>query len=385
MTVMDAVETERCTRKSLSSSNKKISERKKSSSKSSGKSSARKRRVIGQGEAYSSEVSGDLIEKFPVIKENFDILSKVGEGTFSKVYLAQLKSYPDEIVAIKHIVPTSSPVRVRNELSCLQKLGGKHNIIGVKTTLRNNDHIAFILPYFKHDKFQTFFRRLNTNEIRDYMKNLFAALAHVHSYNIIHRDVKPSNFLHSRTTKRYSLVDFGLAMQVPGTHGMLSEDNSPASANTRARTHAKVKLNTERSSQNEASKIAAKNSIARGDKYSAKNTRLRPESNLRTGVLCKIGHHPGHSHTSVCSFCCSRSGQNAPRAGTPGFRSPEILMKLPNQTTAVDIWSAGIILLSFLSGRYPFFKAKDDLSSLAQIITVFGSKEVASASNLIGK
>ena len=52
--------------------------------------------------------------------------------------------------------------------------------------------------------------------------------------------------------------------------------------------------------------MAAKNSIARGDKYSAKNTRLRPESNLKTGVLCKIGHQPGHSHTSVCSFCCSR-------------------------------------------------------------------------------
>ena len=51
---------------------------------------------------------------------------------------------------------------------------------------------------------------------------------------------------------------------------------------------------------------------------------------------------------------------------------------------AVDIWSAGIILLSFLSGRYPFFKAKDDLSSLAQIITVFGSKEAAAAGNLMG-
>ncbi len=52
---------------------------------------------------------------------------------------------------------------------------------------------------------------------------------------------------------------------------------------------------------------------------------------------------------------------------------------------AVDIWSAGIILLSFLSGRYPFFKAKDDLTSLAQIITVFGSKEASRTANLIGE
>ena len=56
-----------------------------------------------------------------------------------------------------------------------------------------------------------------------------------------------------------------------------------------------------------------------------------------------------------------------------------------NLFLAVDIWSAGVILLSFLSGRYPFFKAKDDLSSLAQIITVFGSKEAADAGSLMGK
>lgn len=34
-------------------------------------------------------------------------------------------------------------------------------------------------------------------------------------------------------------------------------------------------------------------------------------------------------------FSTFRSGQVAPRAGTPGFRSPEVLMKLPNQTTGI--------------------------------------------------
>ena len=58
---------------------------------------------------------------------------------------------------------------------------------------------------------------------------------------------------------------------------------------------------------------------------------------------------------------------------------------LLHPSLAVDIWSAGVILLSFLSGRYPFFKAKDDLSSLAQIITVFGTKEVVAAGNILGR
>ena len=54
---------------------------------------------------------------------NFCIIFSAFSGTFSKVYVAQLKSYPDEVVAIKYLVPTSSPTKVKNELACLQKLG----------------------------------------------------------------------------------------------------------------------------------------------------------------------------------------------------------------------------------------------------------------------
>ena len=50
---------------------------------------------------------------------------------------------------------------------------------------------------------------------------------------------------------------------------------------------------------------------------------------------------------------------------------------------AIDIWSAGVIFLSLLSGRYPFFKADDDMSALAQIISVIGSKEMKEAAKNI--
>ena len=50
----------------------------------------------------------------------------------------------------------------------------------------------------------------------------------------------------------------------------------------------------------------------------------------------------------------------------------------------MDLWSAGVIFMSLLAGRYPFFKAPDDLTALAQIISVVGSYEMEAAALSIG-
>jgi len=48
------------------------------------------------------------------------------------------------------------------------------------------------------------------------------------------------------------------------------------------------------------------------------------------------------------------------------------------------VWSAGVILLSLLSGRYPFFKANDDLIALTQIMSIRGSRETIQAAKAFG-
>lgn len=62
-----------------------------------------------------------------------------------------------------------------------------------------------------HDRFHDYFDKLGVRELQEYMENLMTALKRVHEFNVIHRDVKPSNFLHDRKNHKFLLVDFGLA------------------------------------------------------------------------------------------------------------------------------------------------------------------------------
>lgn len=55
---------------------------------------------------------------------------------------------------------------------------------------------------------------MTVNNIACYMRSLFISLAHLHHHGIIHRDVKPSNFLYSpENGGRAVLLDFGLAQK----------------------------------------------------------------------------------------------------------------------------------------------------------------------------
>ncbi|XP_006001140.2 cell division cycle 7-related protein kinase isoform X2 [Latimeria chalumnae] len=413
---------------------------------------------MGSGLTIEAEVKLEierLYEAVPQISRFFQVKDKIGEGTFSSVYLATalLKTRVEEKFALKHLIPTSHPVRIAAELQCLTTAGGQDNVMGVKYCLRRDDHVVIVMPYLEHELFVDILNSLHFEEVREYMFNLLKALNRIHHFGIIHRDIKPSNFLYNRQLKKYALVDFGLAQGVPDTQIELlkvaqTSDQQGSSSKNKPLNNPGNKVSysaatSEESAQQSAIKPLLKRPWSLSQTKHEKDGKegslavyaqrtVFGERNLNVSGLRSHGSPmvkpikqskimdlssrkatikqklPAKSTTNtlsqkststcpanltcncymtdkVCTVCLSRQQQVAPRAGTPGFRAPEVLMRCPNQTTAIDMWSAGVIFLSLLSGRYPFFKANDDLTALAQIMTVRGSRETVQAAESFGK
>ena len=50
--------------------------------------------------------------------------------------------------------------------------------------------------------------------------------------------------------------------------------------------------------------------------------------------------------------------------------------------TAIDVWSAGIILLFFLTKKFPIFQAGDDVEALMEIATIVGKRKMEKIATL---
>ncbi|KFY41264.1 hypothetical protein V495_05010 [Pseudogymnoascus sp. VKM F-4514 (FW-929)] len=308
-----------------------------------------------------------FVATFKGIKDRFRLINRIGEGTFSTVYKAEDLNYdmfendwdldqkenekntkwtaPDskrgsieparrkpKFVAIKQIYVTSSPSRILNELDLLNDLRGCLSVCPLISAYRHTDQVVAVLPYFKHSDFREYFRKMTIPDMKIYFRSLFVALAAVHHQGILHRDIKPTNFLYEPSRRHGVLVDFGLAER-EGT------DSKPC--------------------------VCQQHSVDRR-RY------------INNSVAASNGPSAGYPKNDT------RPSRRANRAGTRGFRAPEVLFKCTAQTTKIDIWSVGVILLTILSRRFPFFNSADDVEAMIEIATIFGSRRMKQGALLHG-
>lgn len=259
--------------------------------------------------------------------DRYAIEDVIGEGTFSIVYRARCL-VTGMHVAMKCITKTSAPSRIFDELSIIKKLSGENNCIRLLDVLREKDQIVAIFPLLVETEFKDFITRGTMADIKKYIYNLMKAVEHVHNNSIIHRDLKPSNFMYNIEMEEGCLIDFGLAQ-----HEIIKPVEQ----------------------QKKEQPVLFFNSIL---------VPTRP---------------PGYYERDT------RSQMKAPRAGTRGFRAPEVLFRYDNQTRAIDMWSVGVILLCILSTQYPFFLSTEDIDNLVEIALIFGHCEMRRAAKLYGR
>jgi cell division control protein 7 len=131
-----------------------------------------------------SEIT-QLINLVPDLSPSYHIFDRLGTGTFSSVYKAADLSYSsyynscwhghhppsssayyqskikedgeNVFVAIKRIYVTSSPERIKNEITIMEDCRGCRHVSQLITAFRHEDQVVAIMPYHKNDDFRVRF------------------------------------------------------------------------------------------------------------------------------------------------------------------------------------------------------------------------------------
>lgn len=160
--------------------------------------------------------------------EDYEILERIGGGTFADVYKAKEKS-TGEIVAIKTLKRKYKKLEDCLELGeckSLQKLldesisdqKGFNNIIKLKHIIfvKKTGLLNLVFEYMKQDLLELMKSRepghLDESEIKDIIYQTLLGLAHMHKYGYFHRDMKPENLLIN--DKIVKIADFGLVREI---------------------------------------------------------------------------------------------------------------------------------------------------------------------------
>ena len=164
------------------------------------------------------------------INNRFDLIKKIGKGSFGNVYLSNDAETQKE-VAIKMESQKSDKQRLGNEITI-------YNILGV------NKFAPKMIWYGTYDTYNVLvmekmgpsLEKLFNNLNKCFSKKtiflltieLLEILDFLHNHGIVHRDIKPANFVINPKNGRLSIIDFGLSKKyiVNNNHIGLKQNKS---------------------------------------------------------------------------------------------------------------------------------------------------------------
>lgn len=154
-----------------------------------------------------------------LIKTNidFEILEKINsEGVNSTLYIVKNVQLNKEFILKKIDKKTLDKNKYFEESQKIYNL--KHsNIINIESISYDENYIYISMPYFKNGSMLNLIksRNLKIKEVVKYALEFLSAVDYIHTKNIIHCDIKPSNILIDDSNCAV-LADFGLSLYLNG-------------------------------------------------------------------------------------------------------------------------------------------------------------------------
>ncbi len=161
-----------------------------------------------------------------LLKQRYQIIEVLKAGRFCQTYLAKDITRPNSPKCIVKLLPTSgdrAPQKLENEKKSLLREAEALN------TLSTYNSVPRLLAYFQEDGefylVQEFIEGhslateiypgccWSESRVIQLLYELLEILAVVHSYGLIHRDIKPNNLIRYKSADKLVLIDFGAAKQ----------------------------------------------------------------------------------------------------------------------------------------------------------------------------
>lgn len=175
-------------------------------------------------ESSTANATGAAIQaKRTINLDSFHIIKVIGKGSFGKVFLVREKAtgklHALKVLKKEYIIRKNQVEHTKTERSVLEYIRHPY-IVGLTMAFQTTDKLFFVLDYCAGG--ELFFHlgkvgRFPEERAKFYAAQIILALEHVHSLDVIYRDLKPENVLldHVGNVK---LTDFGLSKEGVSDH-----------------------------------------------------------------------------------------------------------------------------------------------------------------------